>query len=193
MAVLPVVLGAGLGLAADTSTARKQYLLEEIRLAKSEDLYLVLQLDEPGLDLKITDVVVKRFPLLAARIGQPRLGGSDDWVWPAVKFTMISELPEPDRPLITPPDKSGDSSADGSAAVSGDSSADGTASLPRNPLAESLSEYRERVYQGVPTIYRLRFDPGLELLVRGEHAAQDWRSRTRRTGSASTASLPPPR
>lgn len=188
-ALLPLLLGVGLGVAADANTARKQYLLEEIRLAKSEDLYLVLQIQKPVLELKIADVVVRRFPLLAARIGQPRLGGSDEWVWPSVKFTMVSELAEPDRPLITPPDKSGgssadggaDGSADGSAAPTGDSSADGTTTtLPRNPLAESLSEYRERVYQGVPTIYRLRFDPGLELLVRGEQTAQDWRSRLRR-------------
>ncbi len=158
--------------------ARAHHLKEEARLAKSQEFYLVLDLAQNALDLRLLGVTLRRFPLHEASIGQSRLRGSGQPVWPALSFTLESEVAEPDRPVIQPP-AAGQESAT-VMAPEGAAADRGTAPAKPLSLADSLTAFRERTFAGIPPVYRLHFTPDLDLVIRGEPVATDWRSRLRR-------------
>lgn len=126
---------------------REASLEAELAAARARDLYLVLDARGRYLDLKANGILLRRFPVESALYGSPRLGGGDA-VWPAVSFQLVSELPEPERPKIPIQQ-----------AAPADTSPD-RASLGK-PVAEASLE-------GVPTHYRLRFEPALDLSILGE-------------------------
>lgn len=175
---------------AQDQLAYEAYLAAELKLAQEQKFYIVFDPQVPELQLRLAGVVVHRFGLTSASIGQPRLQGGREAVWPAVQFTLANELPMPDRPQVNPEkgkegaaqasEPQGDSSSDGSA---GQTTADGSSQVKTPPvpkLALSLEEYRKETYKKIPTVYRLLFEPGLDVVVRGEPGAEDWRSRWRR-------------
>jgi hypothetical protein len=88
------------------------------------------------------DLYLRRFPVERALFGSPRLGGAVDR-WPAAGFRLVSELPEPERPKIRVPKK-------------------GTSK------AQLGGPVTEADIAGVPTHYRLRFAPALDVSVLGE-------------------------
>jgi hypothetical protein len=159
--------------------ARAHQLKEEARLAKSQKFYLVLDLEQNTLDLRLLGVTLRRFPLHEASIGQSRLRGSGQPVWPALTFTLESEVAEPDRPVIQPP-AAGQESATVVAAQGTAPDTSGAAPAKPLSLADSLTAFREQTFAGIPPVYRLHFTPDLDLVIRGEPVATDWRSRLRR-------------
>ncbi len=186
----PLLLIAGLAVSAvhalaggdaATPAARAAYIQEELKAAKSQKFYLVLDPEERALELRLIGVTVRRFPLERAVIGVSRLEGGGAPQWPALGFTLASEVDEPDRPVITPPAEGQEQAtvqpANGAAA---EPSRDGSAAAATPSLADSLSTFREKTYAGIPPVYRLHFDPPLDLVIRGEPPAQDVSSRMRR-------------
>lgn len=55
--------------------------------------YFVFDPQVPELQLRLAGVVLRKFALKSSSIGQPRLQGGGDAVWPAVQFTLANELP----------------------------------------------------------------------------------------------------
>ncbi|MBM5812201.1 MAG: hypothetical protein FJ191_09590 [Gammaproteobacteria bacterium] len=181
--LLPVVatlaLGALAGGAVAQPAARSYYLQEEVRVAKSQKFYLVLDLGAQALDLRLLGVTLRRFPLQATLLGQSRLQGAGNPVWPGLSFTLESEVEEPDRPVIHPPQAGQETTT---VVGAGDAPGSGDGAAPAKPLslAESLTAFRERTFAGIPPVYRLHFQPDLDLVIRGEPVATDWQSRLRR-------------
>ncbi|MCU0254214.1 MAG: hypothetical protein MUE47_06705 [Acidobacteria bacterium] len=167
--------------------ARADFLQQEYDAAKGQKFYLVLDPAARALELRVLGVTLKRFPLERALIGVSRLRGGGTPQWPALAFTLASEVDEPDRPVITPPtagqEQASVQAASGAApaATDGESTDDGSAAAKPASLAESLSSFRERTYAGIPPVFRLHFEPALDVVIRGEPPAQDLRSRLRRT------------
>jgi hypothetical protein len=184
LAALAVPALAG-GDAAGHGAARAAFLQYEFDAARSQKFYLVLDPSARALELRLIGVTLRRFPLESAVIGVSRLHGGGTPQWPALTFTLASEVDEPDRPVITPPsagqEQASVAPASGAApAASGDASADGSAAAKPASLAESLSSYRAQTYAGIPPVYRLHFEPDLDVVIRGEPPAQDFKSRMRR-------------
>lgn len=123
---------------------REASLEAELTAARARDLYLVLDARGRYLDLKANGILLRRFPVESALYGSPRLGGGDA-VWPAVSFQLVSELPEPERPKIPIQ----------------------TAPVQASPAALG-KPVTEASLEGVPTHYRLRFEPALDLSILGE-------------------------
>jgi hypothetical protein len=139
---------------------REASLEAELQAARSRDLYLVLDARGRYLDLKSNGILLRRFPVENALYGSPRLGGSDA-VWPAVSFQLVSELPEPERPKIHIQQ-----------------------AVPARERAALGQPGTEASLEGVPTHYRLRFEPALDLSILGEAGVADlpgrlWRLRHR--------------
>ena len=107
------------------------------------------------LDLKAHGVTLRRFPVSGARFGQPRFAAGAP-AWPAASFELASELPEPERPRVPIQPAAEESAGTQRAAVETAGQAD--------PLARR----RQETMALAPTHYRLRFEPGLEVSVRGE-------------------------
>ena len=178
-------LGGGDG--ATDGAARAAFLQKEYEAAKGQKFYLVLDPASRALELRVIGVTVKRFPLERAMIGVSRLHGGGTAQWPALGFTLASEVDEPDRPVITPP-TAGQEQASVQAA-----SGTGGPTRPRwgrerrrqrrrqaGLAGRSLSSFREQTYAGIPPVYRLHFEPDLDVVIRGEPPAQDFKSRMRR-------------
>lgn len=179
--VVAVLAFSGLaGGAAAQPAARAHYLQEEARVAKSQKFYLVLDLGAQALDLRLLGVTLRRFPLHAALLGQSRLQGASHPVWPALSFALESEVEEPDRPVIHPPRAGQETATVVAQDDDGRGTGDGAAPAKPLSLAESLTAFRERTFAGIPPVYRLHFQPDLDLVVRGEPVATDWQSRLRR-------------
>ncbi len=168
---------------------RAAFVQQEFDAAKGQKFYLVLDPVDRTLDLRVIGVTLKRFPLERALIGVSRLRGGGTPQWPALAYKLASEVDEPDRPVITPPaagqEQASVQAASGAAAGrgadgDGDATGDGSAAAKPVSLAESLSSFRERAYAGIPPVYRLHFEPDLDVVIRGEPPAQDFRSRMRR-------------
>jgi hypothetical protein len=161
---LLLALMALLGIAAAADPAvRREALLAEIELAQSKQLYLVVDPAAGEVQLAIQNVVLRRFPA-EMRVGLP--AGHPE-VWPAAVFKLHSGLPEFERPVIRPPEKPVvDTRTTGPAAPA---EPDTDASAKRSP--DDLLDERNRALAGVPTVYVLHFDPGLDILVRGEAEA----------------------
>jgi hypothetical protein len=179
---LPALAG---GDGAGNGAARAAFLQQEFDAAKGQKFYLVLDPEARALELRVIGVTLKRFPLERALIGVSRLRGGGTPQWPALSFTLSSEVDEPDRPVITPPTAgqelaSVQPSSGATPAAEGDASGDGSAAAKPASLAESLSSFRERTYAGIPPVYRLHFEPDLDVVIRGEPPAQDFKSRMRR-------------
>ena len=179
---LPALAG---GDGAADGSARAAFLQKEYEAAKGQKFYLVLDPASRALELRVIGVTVKRFPLERAMIGVSRLHGGGTAQWPALAFTLASEVDEPDRPVITPPtagqEQASVQAASGTpAAPDGDASGDGSAAARPVSLADSLSSFREQTYAGIPPVYRLHFEPDLDVVIRGEPPAQDFKSRMRR-------------
>lgn len=142
-ALLPLFAGSP----ALAAGGREASLEAELTAARSRDLYLVLDARGRYLDLKANGILLRRFPVESALYGSPRLGGGDA-VWPAVSFKLVSELAEPERPKIPIQQAAPVPAETGRAALG-------------KPVTEASLE-------GVPTHYRLRFEPALDLSILGE-------------------------
>jgi len=174
-------LGGGDG--AGNGAARAAFLQREFEAAKGQKFYLVLDPAARALELRVIGVTVKRFPLERAMIGVSRLRGGGTAQWPALAFTLASEVDEPDRPVITPPTAGQDqASVQAASGAPANPAGDGDGSAIAKPvsLADSLSSFREQTYAGIPPVYRLHFEPDLDVVIRGEPPAQDFKSRVRR-------------
>ncbi len=179
---LPVLGG---GDAPGNGDMRAAFLQHEFEAAKGQKFYLVLDPAARVLELRVIGVTLKRFPLEQAMIGVSRLRGGGTPQWPALGFTLASEVDEPDRPVITPPtagqeQASVQAASAAAPAPGGDASGDGSANAKPASLADSLSSFRQATYAGIPPVYRLHFEPNLDVVIRGEPPAQDFRSRMRR-------------
>ena len=182
---LLVILGlfAATAVGDDTAYAvheRRSFVTEELTAAKSQDFYLVFDGSAPALDLKIEGVRVHRFALDKAEFGQSRLAGAGRRQWPGVSFSLVSEIPEPDRPLIEvqqadETDKQQDESIRQAMAKG---------QKPAGELSQTAGEKIARLYQednaAAPMTFRLQFEPDMVLVVRGEPRAMDLGSRLRR-------------
>jgi hypothetical protein len=175
LAAPPMALGND-----DAGLQRKAYLSQELAAAKSEKFYLVFDGAVPAIDLKIEGVRVHRFALDKAEFGRSRLAGQQRHKWPASSFTLVSELPEPDRPQVEI------QKADAAAKAHDEEILKALAKgqTPAGELSETAGEKVAHLYQtedaDAPLTYRLQFDPGLVLVVRGEPRAMDLGSRLRR-------------
>lgn len=180
LALLALVPAAG---AEDGATLRRQaYLSEELAAAKSKAFYLVFDPGAAALDLKIEGVRVHRFTLDRADFGQPRLGGSSERHWPAVAYTLTTDIPEPVRPRIQI-QKQEDADKALDAAIK---AAIARGKKPAGELAETAGEKvaKENKVEDpeAPVSFVLEFDPGMVLVVRGEPDATDLGSILRRAG-----------
>ena len=187
LAVLPGVLWLGVAaswaaVAAgdDAAGRRAAYLSEELAAAKSKQFYLVFDDSAPAIDLKIEGVRVHRFALDRAEFGQSRLAGMGPRQWPAASFSLVSEVPEPDRPRIQV--EKADESAKARDAEIRKALARGE--RPAGELSQTAGEKVAKLYRTddaeAPLTFRLQFEPDLVLVVRGEPRATDFGSRVRR-------------
>ncbi len=125
-------------------------LAAELAAAKTHAIYLALDPRGGHLDLKVDGLLLRRFKVDRGLFGRPRFsfsGAGGGGALPVARFRLITELPEPDRPLIPIRSPEGAGAGSSSLAVS-------------QARAESMAQ--------MPTHYRLRFQPPLELSVRGE-------------------------
>jgi hypothetical protein len=114
----------------------------ELAAARSHGLYLLLDSRGPQVDLKASGMLLHSFPVERALFGSPRLGRFHSG-WSAASFRLVSELPEPERPKIRIPEKG-------------------------KTKAQLGGPVTEADVAGVPTHYRLRFEPALDVSVLGE-------------------------
>lgn len=181
LAVLGLVVAhAPAATAANAELERRSFLAEELAAAESKQFYLVVDAGVPAIDLKIEGVRVHRFALDTAEFGQSRLAGEDRPRWPAVSFSLVSEIPEPDRPRVKV--QKADKSAKTRDASIKQAIAKGK--QPTGELSQTAGEKVAQLYmtddQEAPTTFRLQFQPGLVLVVRGEPREMDFGSRLRR-------------
>lgn len=168
------------GAAADALQQRQAYLAAELAAAKSRDFYLVFDAAAPAIDLKIEGVRVHRFKLDSAEFGQSRLAGSGQRQWPAASFSLVSDLPEPDRPMLAiekADEKEMARDAEIKAALARGEAPKGELSQTAGEKVAELTRLDDRE---APLTYRLQFDPDLVLVVRGEPRGADFSSRLRR-------------
>ena len=127
-------------------------LAAELAAAKTHAIYLALDPRGGHLDLKVDGLLLRRFRVERGLFGRPRfsLAGGGRGALPVARFRLITELPEPERPLI--PIRSPEGAGAGSSSL-------------------AVSEARAESMAQMPTHYRLRFQPPLELSVRGEGGA----------------------
>lgn len=127
---------------ADGKSWRALSLEAELAAARTHQLYLFLDPRGPQVDLKASGMLLRSFPVERALFGSPRLG-SVRHRWPGAGFRLVSELPEPERPKIRVPDQG----------------------KAKTELGGPVTETN---IQGVPTHYRLRFEPALDVSILGE-------------------------
>lgn len=121
-------------------------LAAELAAAKTHAIYLALDPRGGHLDLKVDGLLLRRFTVERGLFGRPRFSGGGGAL-PVARFRLSTELPEPDRPVI--PIRSPEGAGAGSSSL-------------------AVSEARAESMAQMPTHYRLRFQPPLELSVRGE-------------------------
>lgn len=178
-AALLAASGAALP-AADPTLARRSFLAEELLAAKSQKFYLVFDQQASALDLKIEGVRVNRYALDKTEFGQSRLAGRGQRQWPAVSFSLVSEIPEPDRPRL-PVQQADQADKERDARIK---QAITKGKQPAGELSQTAGEKVASLYQKddatAPLTFRLQFDPDLVLVVRGEPRTVDFGSRLRR-------------
>lgn len=166
--------------AADVELERRSFLAAELAAAGSKQFYLVIDTAVPAIDLKIEGVRVHRFALDKAEFGRSRLAGEGPLQWPAVSFSLVSEIPEPDRPRIEV-QKADESAKTRDASIK---QAIAKGKQPAGELSQTAGEKVAQLYltddQEAPTVFRLQFEPDLVLAVRGEPREMDFGSRMRR-------------
>jgi len=141
----------------------------ELEAARSHRLYLVLDPSGPVLDLKADGLVLRRFPVESAVLGRSRLVAGE-LAWPAFGFTLVSELPETERPRIP---------------IQAPEADPANAQAPVHATAKpAFSEAQDAAFGRTPTYYRLRFDPPLDVSILGEAGVANlpgrlWRARHR--------------
>lgn len=131
------------GAASRLPRARAAHLEAELAAARSHRLYLVLDPWTRRLDLKADGLLLRRFQLAGALWGRPWLVRGEP-AWPAAGFALVTEIAEPDRPRI-----------------------------PVGPASKGVAlteaeRRRDQLLAQAPTHFRLRFEPGLDLAIRGE-------------------------
>ena len=163
-----------------SAAARLAYLTQELAAAKSKQFYLVFDEAAPAIDLKIEGVRVHRFALDRAEFGQSRLAGTGPRQWPAASFSLVSEVPEPDRPRIQV-EKADEADKARDAEIR---KALARGEKPAGELSQTAGEKVARLYRtddaDAPMTFRLQFEPDLVLVVRGEPRGTDLGSRVRR-------------
>ncbi len=120
-------------------------LAAEVAAAKTHAIYWALDPRAGHLDLKVDGLLLRRFEVERGLFGRPRFG--DRGALPVARFRLTTELPEPERPLI--PIRSPEGAGAGSSSL-------------------AVSEARAESMAQMPTHYRLRFEPALEVSIRGE-------------------------
>jgi hypothetical protein len=149
--------------------ARTASLAAELAAARSHRLYLVLDPGSPAVELAADGLLLRRFPVERALFGRSRLAGGEI-AWPAVGFTLASEIEEPERPRIPIPSAPAPAAAPGAAAPA--------------TATPDFDRARREAYEKAPTHYRLRFYPTLDISVLGEAGVAHlpgrlWRTRHR--------------
>lgn len=170
--------------AGEATLQRQAYLAAELAAAKSKAFYLVFDPGASALDLKIEGVRVHRFVLDRAEFGQSRFSGSDERRWPAIAYTLTTDIPEPERPRIEiqkqeEVDKALDEAIQ-KAIARGKKPA---GELPET-AGEKVAKQSALEDPDAPLQFVLEFDPGLVLVVRGEPAAAGFGDYMRRLGHA---------
>jgi hypothetical protein len=122
--------------------ARAAHLEAALAAARSHRLYLVLDPWTRRLDLAADGLLLRRFRLERALWGRPWLvrGAA---AWPAASFALVTEIPEPERPRVP-------------------------VGAPAKAAASEADRKRDELLAQAPTHFRLRFEPGLDVSVRGE-------------------------
>jgi len=169
--------------AGEAALQRQAYLAAELAAAKSKAFYLVFDPGASALDLKIEGVRVHRFALERAEFGQSRFSGGGERRWPAVEYTLTTEIPEPERPRIEVKkqedvDKALDEAIK-KAIARGKKPAPGE--LPET-AGEKVAKQAALADPDAPMLFVLEFDPGLALVVRGEPSAAGFGDYMRRLG-----------
>lgn len=149
---------------ARTPTVQAAVLADEVRLARSRCLYLVLDPAAGTASLRRQNIELLEFAVTVSVSDAGRSGGHR-LAWPALCFTLESELPEIERPRLSPPAQPGNSAA-----------------APASPTVAELQAERERFLSLLPTNYKLLFAPDLEVTISGESGAVTARDRGRRVG-----------
>lgn len=149
MRLLPLLLAAaalltGAASGAATDAGRAARVRDELPLAASKEIYLAFAPATGELQLRLQGVVLRRFPA-TARVTLPRTRGA---AWPGAVFELRDGIPPYERPVVVAP-------------APGDGEADG------GVTPEELVSGRDRALGAMPTGYRLRFDPDLDLVVDG--------------------------
>lgn len=167
-------------LADEATQQRRSFVTAELAAATSKQFYLVFDGSGPAIDLKIEGVRVHRFALDSAEIGQSRLAGSGQRHWPSTTFSLVSEIPAPDRPKIEI-EKSDQARKERDARIK---QALAKGQKPAGELSQTAGEKVAQLYLlddlTAPMTFSLQFEPDLVLVVRGEPKAVDLGSRMRR-------------
>lgn len=166
-------------LADEALLQRRSFVTAELAAATSKQFYLVFDGSGPAIDLKIEGVRVHRFALDGAELGQSRLVGPGQRHWPSTSFSLVSEVPAPDRPRIEI-EKSDQAKKERDARIK---QALAKGQKPAGELSQTPGEKVAQLYLlddlTAPMTFSLRFDPDLVLVVRGEPRATDLGSRLR--------------
>lgn len=180
VAAFTLLLSLALPVNADEAMQqRRSFVAAELAAATSRQFYLVFDASAPAIDLKIEGVRVHRFALDSAEFGQSRLVGSDQRHWPSPSFSLVSEVPAPDRPRIEI-EKSDQAKRERDARIK---QALAKGQKPAGELSQTAGEKVAQLYLlddlTAPMTFSLQFDPDLVLVVRGEPRATDFGSRLR--------------
>jgi len=167
--------------AGDAALQRQAYLAAELAAAKSKAFYLVFDPGAAALDLKIEGVRVHRFALERADFGRTRFSGGERR-WPAVSYTLTTEIPEPERPRIeVQKQEDVDKALDEAIKKAIARGKKPAGELPET-AGEKVAKQSALEDPDAPLQFELEFDPGLVLVVRGEPAAAGFDDYMRRFG-----------
>jgi hypothetical protein len=168
--------------AGEAELQRQAYLAAELAAAKSKAFYLVFDPGASALDLKIEGVRVHRFALERAEFGRSRFSGGGERRWPAVEYTLTTEIPEPERPRIeVQKQEDADKALDEAIQKAIARGKKPAGELPET-AGEKVAKQSALADPDAPLQFVLEFDPGLVLVVRGEPAAAGFGDYMRRLG-----------
>ena len=168
--------------ASEAALQRQAYLAAELAAAKSKAFYLVFDPGASALDLKIEGVRVHRFALERADFGQARFSGGGERRWPAVSYTLTTDIPEPERPRIeVQKQEDVDKALDEAIKKAIARGKKPAGELPET-AGEKVAKQSALADPDASLEFMLEFDPGLVLVVRGEPAAAGFGDYMRRLG-----------
>jgi len=168
--------------AGEAALQRQAYLAAELAAAKSKAFYLVFDPGASALDLKIEGVRVHRFALERADFGQARFSGGGERRWPAVSYTLTTDIPEPERPRIeVQKQEDVDKALDEAIKKAIARGKKPAGELPET-AGEKVAKQSALADPDAPLEFVLEFDPGLLLVVRGEPADAGFGDYMRRLG-----------